>query len=274
MLYDFTQYIVGLTLILTLGFVALKAKAIDKGGLIAGILVASIIFLGGGFGWLLTIIAFFISAAVLTKHRYEYKRMLGFAQDNSGKRGWPNIIANGSIPAALALLEFIAIAGGGHGVVFSAVFVGSVAAATADTLATEVGLLSKAKPRNIIHLRHAVDHGTSGGVTILGELTIVVSSLMVGLLASLVGVIEGATSIVISISLIGGISGATLDSILGATIQGVNKCAVCGTVTESHTHHDKEAKRIRGVRFIDNNMVNFLGIGFGAALSFIAFFSL
>ncbi len=55
-----------------------------------------------------------------------------------------------------------------------------------------------------------------------------------------------------------GLSGSFLDSILGLTVQGKYKCSICNNQVEESIHCDKEAQKIYGLKFIDNNTVNLL----------------
>ena len=135
----------------------------------------------------------------------------------------------------------------------------------ADTLATEIGLLSRSRPRLITNLRKKVGAGTSGGIPLLGELMVVSGSLLIGILAVFFEFSSIPISSVILISLSGGIIGSHVDSILGATIQSMNRCIVCGAITESNTHHNKPTESFKGFRIIENNTVNFLSTLVGAS---------
>ena len=57
------------------------------------------------------------------------------------------------------------------------------------------------------------------------------------------------------------------DSLLGATIQGVNKCVVCNATTESLSHHGKRTLTIKGSRYLDNNVVNLIAAVASAAIA-------
>ena len=54
-------------------------------------------------------------------------------------------------------------------------FIGSISFAMSDTIATEIGMLSKAKPRSILTGKE-IDIGMSGGITIQGEIAFRVQS--------------------------------------------------------------------------------------------------
>ena len=139
-----------------------------------------------------------------------------------------------------------------------------------DTVATEIGLLSSSKPRLISNLRKFVEPGTSGGVSLLGELAGLASALGIALIGISLGIIKGdfqlISAAVLSV-IFGAIIATNFDSLLGGTVQGRNKCQVCGAMTESLSHHDKPTISVKGRRFLDNNAVNLIATFTGAAVS-------
>ncbi|MFQ6135062.1 MAG: DUF92 domain-containing protein [Nitrososphaerales archaeon] len=257
-----SEMALGLVVITLLALAAYRLKSLDRDGLIAGIVVGGIILAGGGWPGLIIMMVFFAVSAFSTRLRYDYKRRLGFGQEKGGARGWRNTFANGGVAAAAALAGLLS-----GGVIFSAAFLGAMASSTADTLATEIGLLSRSRPRLITKLRKKVGAGTSGGVTLLGELMAVIGSLLIGIVAVLLGFSVVSFVGVILITLLGGFAGSHFDSLLGATVQGMNRCVVCGVVTEGGIHHGKPTVSVKGVRFIGNNAVNFLSTIMGALVA-------
>ena len=111
------------------------------------------------------------------------------------------VVANGGV-AALA-----ALAGNWPA------FAGSLAAATADTWATEIGRLSPTPPR-LVTTWISVPAGTDGGMTILGTLGGLAGA---GFIAGTSYLLKSPWIVVIALA---GALGMLLDSILGATVQG------------------------------------------------------
>jgi len=111
------------------------------------------------------------------------------------------VIANGGI-AALAALA-------GNWLWFA----GAIAAANADTWATEIGSHSRTPPRLITSWAR-VSAGTDGGMTLLGTAGGVAGA---GFIAGVSFVLGQRGLLVIAT---GGIVGMLLDSLLGATVQG------------------------------------------------------
>jgi len=142
-----------------------------------------------GFGWrgMATLLAFFISSSLFsTKHV---------------RRNARQVIANGGI-AALA-----ALAGSWPW------FAGALAAANADTWATEIGTHSPSMPR-LITTGARVPAGTDGGMTLLGTAGGIAGAGLIAGLSYGFGLRHAAAV------LAGGVLGMLLDSLLGATVQG------------------------------------------------------
>jgi uncharacterized protein (TIGR00297 family) len=103
---------------------------------------------------------------------------------------------------------------------------GTVATATGDTLASEIGTTAKGRPRMITTLKPA-EPGADGAVSGLGELAAILGSAVIGLLAYLLGVSDNLLLSVL-ITTIGGFFGTNVDSLLGATFQKMGKLSNSG----------------------------------------------
>ncbi|MFN2571550.1 MAG: DUF92 domain-containing protein [Gemmatimonadales bacterium] len=145
-----------------------------------------------GVGWRggLLLLAFFISANLLSRKTSRSERQ---------------VIANGGI-AALA-----ALAGSWAG------FAGALAAATADTWATEIGRHARAAPR-LITTGRPVLAGTDGGITLLGTLGGIAGAACIS--GGAVLLTHSRTFVSVGVA---GSAGMLLDSLLGATAQGAVK---------------------------------------------------
>ena len=109
------------------------------------------------------------------------------------------------------------------------IFVGAMAAVTADTWATEIGVLSASPPRLITTLR-PVAAGTSGGITPLGTLAALAGGVFIGVSAWLLAALGGQPGgvLLLAVGSVVGVVSALFDSLLGATVQRVYECRVCG----------------------------------------------
>jgi uncharacterized protein (TIGR00297 family) len=250
-----------LVIVIVFALAAIKAGALDRGGFLASVAVGYAIFLGGGWVWFVVIATFFILGVGFTWYKYEHKTKIGGAQEKGGARNWPNILANGGVPALFALGELVF-----GGAAFAVLYLGAMSAAASDTVATELGLLNKSPPRLITRLDRTVTPGTSGGVTGLGFTGSIIASLAIGTIAGVLGIIRNVSPImIIVVAVAGGLAGSIADSLVGATFQRKGVCAVCGKPTENLVHCGRPTIRKSGVAFVDNNIVNLLATVVGAA---------
>ncbi|NVM53560.1 MAG: DUF92 domain-containing protein [Candidatus Helarchaeota archaeon] len=274
----FVDIILGLIIVGLFGVISIKLKIVTISGLIAGFIVGYIVWVFGGWPWFLLILSFHLSAALFTKFKYKRKEHKGLAQEKGGARPWPNVFANGGFPTICAALNgiLILLALGTLFDIFLCGFIGGVATMTADTIATETGLLSKTNPRLITNLSKSVEPGTSGGITILGELGALTGTLIIGGLAWILagfGLLASAfTYQLLLIAIVSGMLGCLVDSIFGATIQGIFQCKVCEKITEKAKHCGEKSTHIRGMAFFENNIVNFVAATCGGLIAMGLFF--
>lgn len=196
----------------TFGYFAFRAKTADLTGLFSAALVGIILLVFAapqGPQWFLIMLAFFILGSAATKYKFEYKKRIGVEQGQSGARGYRNVFANGIVAAAAAVLFGVF-----QQPVFVVMYVGCIATAAADTLASEIGVTGGV-PYMITTLKK-VPIGTNGGVTVTGELVALLGGLVVSLVALLLGVITPWMAVVCTLA---GFVGTNIDSLVGATLE-------------------------------------------------------
>lgn len=190
-------------------YFAYRSKTADLSGLFSIALVGIILLVFSTPRWLFVMIAFFILGSVATKYKYEYKKRIGVEQGQSGARGYKNVFANGIAATAAAVLFGVF-----EEPVFAVMYVGCVATAAADTLASEIGVTGGV-PYLITSLKK-VPIGTNGGVTMVGESVALLGGLVVSLVALLLGLITLPMAAVCTLA---GFIGTNLDSLVGATLE-------------------------------------------------------
>ena len=188
------------------GYFSYRLKAADLSGIFAAILLGILLIVFADVRWFLIMLAFFIMGSAMTRYRYDTKTEMGVAEGHGGARGYFNVFANGLAGAAAAVLYGIT-----GDPVFAAFYLGSVGCATADTLASEVGVTG-GTPRMITTLRQ-VPCGTNGGVTLKGEVAGTAGALVLGCVAYLLGVADLSLLI---ITVLAGFVGTNIDSLIGA----------------------------------------------------------
>jgi len=259
--------------VLALG--AWKAHILDEGGAISAFLIGFVTFVApsDGWKWFIVLLLFLMVSSYMTHYKYQAKRKKGFAQEKGGARGWPNVSANGVVAGLMALsIPFFPQP---SQELILAAFLGAVATANADTLATEIGLLNPSDPRLITNLRKIVPAGTSGGISIFGEIATLSGALVIGVAAGLLRMTGNPgwpLSVIIGTTMIAGLVGCSVDSFIGATVQGIYRCNVCKKITENRRHCGSPSIPLRGHKSIDNNVVNLIATIFGAAFAVLVLF--
>jgi uncharacterized protein (TIGR00297 family) len=196
----------------TFGYFAFRAKTADLSGLFSAALVGIILLVFAapyGPSWFLIMLTFFILGSAATKYKFEYKKRIGVEQGKGGARGYRNVFSNGIIAAAAAVLFGVF-----QQPVFVVMYVGCVATAAGDTLASEIGVTGGI-PRLITTLRQ-VPVGTNGGITVTGETVALFGAFVVSGGALLLQVI---TPQMMAICTLAGFVGTNIDSVIGATIE-------------------------------------------------------
>ncbi|MGB9023466.1 MAG: DUF92 domain-containing protein [Candidatus Bathyarchaeia archaeon] len=249
---------------------AWKGHILDSRGAITAFLIgfATFVFPADGWKWFLVLLVFLMVSSYMTHYKYQIKRKKGFAQEKGGARGWPNVAANGVVAGLLVL--FTPFLPQEQIQLVLAAFLGAVATANADTLATEIGLLNPTDPRLVTDLKKVVPAGTSGGISIFGELATLFGALLIGIAAGLLGMAGNpgwSLSVLIGTTMIAGLAGCSIDSVIGATVQGIYKCRVCNKITENRRHCGNPSIPLRGHKVIDNNVVNLIATICGAAVA-------
>jgi len=191
------EYVV---LIIVLGLVVYLRKALDLFGSIFMIVMGIIIIFSSGANWLMLFFIFLILGLLATKYKHEYKKDIGVYE---GTRTLKNVISNG-------IVAFVMAAFGNYGG-----FIGSIATATADTLASEVGVVKQ--PRLITTLKK-VPPGTDGGISIVGTAAGIIGAGVIGVAAYILGIYPDPF-VTLKISIVAGTVGCFVDSILGAVLE-------------------------------------------------------
>ena len=247
--------------VLSFALAAVLLKAIDARGFLASATVGFAVMYGGGPSWFVIVAVFFSLGVIFTLYKYGYKRRLGSAQGKGGARNWPHVLANGGLVSIAAVWNLTS-----PGIVPATVFLGAVSTSAADTVATELGLLSRSQPKLITHPSQAVSPGTSGGVTALGFVGATFASVVIGTMALLLGILPNP-SLIIPVCVIGGVFGAAFDSLVGATVQRKGYCVVCLKPTEALKHCGRKTRATQGKWYIENNIVNVVSTVAGAAVA-------
>ncbi|WP_082688104.1 DUF92 domain-containing protein [Bacillus coahuilensis] len=211
-------------------------------------------FLAGGMGILfyeafqlngLVIVAmFFATSSLFSIIGRNRKSMMNEKLVKSSKRDAEQVIANGG-PAVLFTVMYIF----DPSQLWFIGFVGSIAASTSDTWASELGTLSSKSPISLRNFKR-VEKGSSGAITIWGTAVSFVHAL---LLLGYLRRIQWLWGL-----LIAGVIGSLVDSMIGAFVQEEFECPSCYSRTEKKMHCGFTTKKVKGLKGVNNEVVNFL----------------
>jgi uncharacterized protein (TIGR00297 family) len=232
---------------------ALRTLTLD--GAVAAAVIGSAT-IAAGWAWALPLLAFFAGSSLLSRFGPSPNEDVA----KTGARDAAQVLANGGIPTSAALAHLIQIPGP-----WALVCASSLAAANADTWATEFGKFSRLLPRLITSGRR-VSPGVSGGITPLGTTGAVAGSLTITVIALASTLVSPVQAVDVALA---GVGGALIDSVLGATVQERRWCPVCAALTEQTEHRPcgTGTDVAGGVPRLNNDAVNLLAGASGAVLA-------
>ena len=273
-MFDFNLFS-GIIFVLLLGSLAAKYGLISHEGILASIIIGLAIYVFGGLNWFVLLGAFFLLATVAGKYKSREKKETEKEFEKGGTRDFWQVGANGAFAALIAVVH--------HFFPFAPLyfaFLGTIATVTADTVATEVGVLSRTA--YLVTNFKKVPRGVSGGVSLLGLGVSLVSALLIGLFAVAVNQVlpstnslKGAIWLVILVTTASGFFGSLADSLLGATLQVMYYCPKCRRETEKEVHKcGTRTRYVKGLKIVNNDTVNLLSSMAGAVFAVILYFLL
>ena len=225
-----------------------------SGSIAAGLFGWTLLYLGS-LAWIAPVGWFFVSSSLLSKVR----------RTNVGPkdhvRNGIQVLANGGVGWLLLLLYSVT-----QNPIYFAGFVGSFAAATADTWGTEVGRLVGSTTRSVITWQ-PVEKGESGGISWQGTLGGTMGGITVACAVFLFDSLDSSSAgaqLVLGIA-VAGVLGSLADSILGATIQARYIDPETGLVVEEKP--DSTTQLHSGISYLTNDAVNVLCVGTGALVA-------
>lgn len=233
-----------------IAFCAIGSKSLSvSGGISALLFFYAVAYFGKGAVPLLFTVMFFAVATVVsfvTHKLYNKNNNVNAAKHvRTGKQ----IVAVGAAAVICLIVYYFT-----DRPFFYCLFFLSLTEQFADSLASDVGRLTRGKNIDIIKFK-SVEKGLSGGVSALGTLCALIGCvglLLVPLLFNIVAV--KYFLLLAAIAFVG----TLIDSVFGSLLQSLYECNVCGIKTEDQTHCECPTRRIKGFSLVDNTMVNFL----------------
>ena len=199
----------GLVVNAAVAILALKMRSIDRLGALAAVVIGTLITAGTGLSGFALMAAFFVIGSSVTRLGYRIKLSRGIAQEKGGARGWRNALANGGVPAVLALMA--GMSSDATRELFTLAYAASVATAAADTCSSEVGKAYGRRTLLITTLR-PVAPGTEGAVSLEGTLGGAVGGALVAFLGAGLGLYDFAVGALVATA---GLLGSLAESVIG-----------------------------------------------------------
>ncbi|HWK05803.1 MAG TPA: DUF92 domain-containing protein [Puia sp.] len=210
-------------------FYSLVRRKLTAAAAFTGAALALCVYAGAGFAGITMMTVFFILGSAATSWKLQWKRREGLAENEKGTRTAMQVVANAGVPAILGLVGFLYA-----DTVLPVMMAGAFAAATADTLSSELGNIYGSRYYNILSFKRD-QRGLNGVISLEGTLCGLAGSLLI---AFIFAAGFGWNGRVVMIIALAGTVGNITDSLLGATME------------RKH--------------WIGNNAVNFLNTAVGA----------
>lgn len=195
-----------------LSILSYALRALDLLGAVASFFLGLEVALLGGVRWLALMTLFPVLGVLATRIGHQAKTQMRVAEAGGGERGVANVLGNGLAGGlvALALLLDPVVPPKAAALAFAT----AIAAVTADTLASELGVLAK-RARSILPPFGRVPVGTNGAVSLLGQAAAAAGASAIALGAAWL-LDLGALAWIAALS---GFVGCQIDSLLGATLE-------------------------------------------------------
>ncbi len=268
--YDAFYFTLGVALAFLIAVFSYKLRLLTVSGMVGTFLLGVLVFGVGRWSFGVPILVFFFLSSLLSRIGRVRKKKMETIFEKTGCRDLWQVYANGGLPGILVLIWYFYP----HSLVYL-LFIAALAAVTADTWATELGILSRKNPRSILTFKE-VPAGTSGGVTLLGFAGAMTGALILGITGyafsphAVSGKFSGWSVLIVVVA---GFFASVADSILGMTVQAQYQCPVCSKTTERKIHcQTTRTQFIRGVRWINNDVVNFAAACSGALLAIFGWY--
>ncbi len=267
------QLLSGFILAAAVGLLGWRLGALTRGGAAGAFLIGGAVFGFGGPTWGAILVVFFASSSFFSYFRRQDKIGVTSEFAKSSRRDLGQTLANGGVAALLAIGVGIVTRESPWYPTLTLAYFGALSAATADTWATELGVLSSHPPR-LITTGAVVTTGRSGGVSFLGTLASLAGGAFIGISAFILIQMASLLStgnwflqdwFLIPLCTLAGLLGSLLDSLLGATWQRMYYCNTCQSITENTQHEcGSPTRSTQGLSWLGNDQVNFLTTVVGA----------
>jgi uncharacterized protein (TIGR00297 family) len=210
---------------------SVRWKKLTPAAAIVGVVLGWLIYAGDGYRGLLLLALFFLTGTLATSWKKKQKLLIKGSAAHQPTRRTGQVIANAGVAG---IMGGLAILIPGHKPLFALLLAASLASATADTLASELGMVYGRRTFNILTFKPD-ERGLDGVISLEGLLIGVIGATLISLAYILVPhALPGAPDILAShsrsstalanthaalILIIAGTAGNLADSLLGALLE-------------------------------------------------------
>ncbi len=204
-------------LLLILSVLSLTFRVFDLKGTIMALFVGIFVTFLGSIEWLILMLIFVIVSFIATKAWFRKKAEMHLQEGKSGERKTSNVAYAASVGLFITLIHGIDPILSFH---LFELFAVSFSVITADTFASEIGVLDR-KVWLITNFRR-VQRGINGGISVTGELASVMGGLVIGISYSVLQ-FHALNFIPILFITAAGFVGCQIDSVLGSVFENRGK---------------------------------------------------
>lgn len=188
------------------------ARSVSMSGMIGGFVLGTVLIMFAGWQLYVVLLIFFVVGSSVTKIGYREKESAGLAQESGGRRGFSHAFSNVGVATILALSIPASTL---DPIVLWVAAIASLATATADTTASEIGQLYGKRAFLPLTLKR-VPVGTEGAISVEGTLAGAVAAIGVGV-ASIWLIPFELPGVAVAVIVAGSaIAGSWLESVVGS----------------------------------------------------------
>jgi uncharacterized protein (TIGR00297 family) len=250
-----------------LGLVAWRMRWLTPYGALSAFAVGLILFGLGGGRAALPLLTFFFTSSLLSRFGRGRKRSAERLAAKGGTRDSGQVWANGGMAVLLVLL---------HTYLrhrwplyrlepLQLLFLCALATVNADTWATEIGCWIGQTPRSLRDWKPATP-GASGAITLAGTLAALAGAAVIPLSVAWLWPLNALEIFVVTWA---GFLGNLIDSLLGAGLQVQYRDLTSGELTERTEIGGRVTQRVRGLPWMNNDVVNFLASAGGVLCGYV-----
>jgi uncharacterized protein (TIGR00297 family) len=226
---DLVDVVVTLVISIGLAGAAYLKGVLDMKGTVVASAIGIVIGFSAGWEFVLLLLLYLVTSFAVTRYGYQAKQAAGVAEGKKGERGWRSVLANGIVATAIATFFLIDLPDI-EPWMLSVLFVTAIAAAAADTAASELGVLTR-DPVLITRPSQRVPPGTNGGISVRGQGFALAASAYTVFIGTAVFILHDSVDgsmdndvlttlmLIIPIAIGMGFISCQIDSFLGATLE-------------------------------------------------------